>query len=95
MGEVKVLQKISLIIATVYSQAMTCFWSPHMNGSYRDYSICLNRAHGQKDKSNQMEVNCQLTSRFLGLFALAMENKGNWHSVDDRQTQMFKLMRRY
>lgn len=46
-------------------------------------------------KSNQMEVNCQLTSRFLCLFALATENKGNWHSVDDCQTQMFKLMRRY
>lgn len=29
---------------------MTCFGSPHMNGSQRDYSICLNRAHGQKDK---------------------------------------------
>lgn len=31
-------------------QGMTCFGSPHMNGSQRDYSICLNRAHGQKDK---------------------------------------------
>lgn len=45
--------------------------------------------------SNQMEGTCQLTSRFLCLFVLLTENKGNWHSVDDRQTQMFKYMWRY
>lgn len=46
-------------------------------------------------KSNPMETICQLTSCFPSLFALLTESKVNWHSVDDGQTQLFKLVRRY